>query len=207
VPDLHFQVEAAEPVRYASSPMLGLRLRVENSGDEEIRSVTLQCQIRIETTRRSYSEAEQRSLRDLFGEPARWSRTLHSLLWTHAAVVIPPFRESTVVELPVPCTFDLTVATAKFFDGLEGGCAPLTLLFSGTVFYESAEDGLQVEQIPWSKETTYSLQVETWKKMMDAYYPNTAWLCLRRDVFERLQQYKTDRGIPTWEQTVESMLP
>ena len=43
--------------------------------------------------------------------------------------------------------------------------------------------------------------------MMDAYYPNTAWLCLRRDVFERLQQYKTARGIPTWEQTVESMLP
>ena len=113
MPDLHFQVEAAEPVKYASSPMLGLRLRVENSGDEAIRSVTLQCQIRIETTRRSYSEAEQRRLRDLFGEPERWSRTLHSLLWTHAAMVIPPFRESTVVELPVPCTFDLTVATAS----------------------------------------------------------------------------------------------
>ena len=43
--------------------------------------------------------------------------------------------------------------------------------------------------------------------MMDEHYPNTAWLCLRRDVFERLHQYKTDRGIPTWEQALESMLP
>uniref|UniRef100_Q01S89 Uncharacterized protein n=1 Tax=Solibacter usitatus (strain Ellin6076) TaxID=234267 RepID=Q01S89_SOLUE len=207
MPDLHFRVESAEPVRYASSPTLGLRLCVENSGEEEIRSIALQCQIRIETTRRSYTETEQRRLRDLFGEPERWGRTLHSLLWAHAAAVIPPFRECTVVELPVACTFDLTVATAKYFDGLEGGCAPLTLLFSGTVFYEGAEGGLQVEQIPWSKETTWSLPVDMWKKMMDAHYPNTAWLCLRRDVFDRLRQYKSDRGIATWEQTVESMLP
>jgi hypothetical protein len=41
---------------------------------------------------------------------------------------------------------------------------------------------------------------------MDAYYPNTAWLCLRRDVFDRLYRYKVHRGIPTWEQTLESVL-
>jgi hypothetical protein len=43
--------------------------------------------------------------------------------------------------------------------------------------------------------------------MMDTYYPNTAWLSLRRDVFERLYQYKVRRGIPTWEQALESALP
>jgi hypothetical protein len=43
--------------------------------------------------------------------------------------------------------------------------------------------------------------------MMDIYYPNSAWLCLRRDVFERIYQYKVERGIPTWEQALESMLP
>jgi len=42
--------------------------------------------------------------------------------------------------------------------------------------------------------------------MMDTYYPNSAWLCLRRDVFERLQEYKVRHGIPTWEQALESML-
>ncbi len=129
------------------------------------------------------------------------------MLWTNTAVVIPPFREHTAVDLPVPCTFDMTVATTKFFNAIESGFAPLTLLFSGTVFYTGDGGDLCVAQIPWSKETSYALPVAAWKKMMDEHYPNTAWLCLRRDVFERLHQYKTDRGIPTWEQALESMLP
>jgi len=41
---------------------------------------------------------------------------------------------------------------------------------------------------------------------MDSYYPNSAWLSLRRDVFERLYEYKTLHGIPTWEQAIERML-
>jgi hypothetical protein len=42
--------------------------------------------------------------------------------------------------------------------------------------------------------------------MIDIYYPNESWLCLRRDVFEKLAQYKMDRGIPSWEETIESLL-
>ena len=41
---------------------------------------------------------------------------------------------------------------------------------------------------------------------MDVYYPNSAWLCLRRDVFEDLHRFKVERGIPTWEQAFEIML-
>ena len=48
---------------------------------------------------------------------------------------------------------------------------------------------------------------EGWREMMDSYYPNSVWLKLRRDVFERLYQYKMQHGIPTWEQALESMLP
>ena len=42
--------------------------------------------------------------------------------------------------------------------------------------------------------------------MMDTYYPNSAWLCLRRDVFEKLYRYKVLHGIPTWEAAVERIL-
>jgi hypothetical protein len=207
VPDLTFLVESAQPLPYSAAPVLGFRLSVENRpADESIRSIHLQCQIRIDTARRPYNPEEQRRLLDLFGEPARWSRTLHSMLWTQASVLIPPFSGTTQADLPVPCTFDLTVATAKYFNGLEDGSIPLTLLFSGSVFYDS-DDGLQVTQIPWSKEAAYALPVASWKKLIDMYYPNTAWLGLRRDVFDRLNQYKTDRGIPTWEQALESILP
>ena len=34
---------------------------------------------------------------------------------------------------------------------------------------------------------------------MDLYYPNSAWLCLRKDVFDRLSRYKSRQGLPTWE--------
>ena len=205
MPELNFHVEGVEAARFAASPLLNFHLRVEC--DRPVHSIALHCQIRIEPARRRYREAEQRRLLDLFGEPGRWNQTLHSMLWTHTNLVVPAFCESTQVELPAPCTFDFNVASAKYFGGLEEGEAPLTLLFSGSIFFE-AEDGLlRVAQIPWSKEAEFAMPVAVWKEMMDHYYPNIAWLCLRRDVFDRLHQYKIERGIPTWEQTVESMLP
>ncbi|MDB5173550.1 MAG: hypothetical protein JWN51_2323, partial [Phycisphaerales bacterium] len=33
-----------------------------------------------------------------------------------------------------------------------------------------------------------------------------AWLCLRKDVYDRLARYKTQRGLPAWEQVLESLL-
>jgi hypothetical protein len=180
---------------------------VNANAEEAIQSVALRCQIQIEAARRKYDAGEQERLLDLFGEPERWSSTLRPMLWTHANVTVPPFQGSTVVDLPVQCTFDFNVAAAKYFAGLEGGEVPLNLMFSGTVFYDSGNSTLQVEQIPWDREAKYRLPVRVWKEMMEIYYPNTAWLCLRRDVFDRLSQYKMHRGIPTWEQTLESILP
>jgi hypothetical protein len=207
MPDLSFRVTGSAPVPYAVAPALALRLQIDDAAEEEIRSVSLACQIRIEAARRHYSEAEQQRLRDLFGEPERWGQTLRSMLWAQAAATVPPFRGSIAVDLPVACTFDLTVATAKYLNGLEDGCVPLILLFSGSVFYLDGDGALQVAQIPWSREAAYSLPAAAWHRMMDAYYPNTAWLCLRRDVAERLDRYKTARGLATWEQALESILP
>ncbi len=122
-------------------------------------------------------------------------------------MVVPSFTGSTLVDLPVPCTFDFNVAATKYFAGLEDGEVPLNLLFSGTVFYASDDDSLQIAQIPWDKEARYRLPVEVWKQMMDLYYPNSAWLCLRKDVFDRLYRFKVRQGIPTWEQALEAILP
>ena len=207
MPDLSFQIQGAEVIPYAASPMLAFKLCVENADAEEpIQSVALRCQIQIEATRRKYDAGEQERLLDLFGEPERWSQTLRAMLWTHASVTVPPFQGSTLVDLPVPCTFDFNVAGAKYFAGLESGEVPLNLMFSGTIFYQCGDGALQVEQIPWDREAKYRLPVQVWKEMMDIYYPNSAWLCLRRDVFDRLSQYKMRRGIPTWEQALEGIL-
>ena len=207
LPNLIFQVEGAEAVAYSASPLLAFKLRVTNvDPDEVVQSVALRCQLQIEATHRKYGPQEQERLLDLFGAPERWSRTLRAMLWTHTSINVPPFQGSVVVDLPVPCTFDFNVAAAKYFAGLDDGEVPLNLMFSGTIFYEPGANGLQIEQIAWDREAKYRLPVRVWKEMMDIYYPNIAWLCLRRDVFEKLSQYKMDRGIPTWEETIESLL-
>jgi Family of unknown function (DUF6084) len=208
MPDLSFQIEGAEAVPYSAAPLLAFKLRLANASTEEsIQSVALHCQIQIEATHRKYGAHEQEGLLDLFGTPERWSRTLRPMLWTHANVMVPPFKGGTTVDLPVPCTFDFNVASTKYFAALEEGEVPLNVMFSGTVFYESASAGLQIEQIPWDKETKYRLPVRVWRQMMDIYYPNSAWLCLQRDVFEKLSRYKMDRGMPTWEQALVSLIP
>ena len=205
MPDLHFSVESANVVPQAMSPTLAFRMHIANSQSEPIQVLVLRCQIQIEAPRRQYNREEQRRLGDLFGEPEGWGRTLRGFLWTHAQAMVPAFTGSTVAELHVPCTFDFNVAATKYFCGLTDGDVPLCLMFSGSVFYENGES-LSVAPIPWDKEVRFRLPVSTWRKMMDEYYPNSAWLCLRRDAFERLSEYKTENGIPTWEQTIEHLV-
>lgn len=206
MPELEFQIEGAAVVPYAATPQIALKLRLTTSSSEAIHTVALRGQIQIEVTRRRYSADEQARLRDLFGEPDRWSQTLRSLLWTHVSAVVPAFQKSTLVDLVVPCTFDFNVAATKYFHGLSDGDIPLCVMFSGTVFYAHREGGLQVAPISWDKESRFKLPLRVWREMMDSYYPNSAWLSLRRDVFERLYQYKVRHGIPTWEQVLEEFL-
>ena len=207
MPDLTITFERAEVVPFAASPTLAFRLRVTNADPAEIiHTVVLRCQIQIEVARRKYSAADQEQLRDLFGEPDRWGQTLRNLLWTNASCVVPQFSGSTSIDLQVPCSFDFTIATTKYFNGLAGGEIPVCAMFSGNVFYQDAEGSLLVAPISWDKETRFRIPLEAWKSMMDAYYPNIAWLSLRRDVFEQLHRFKVEQGIPTWEQALEKLL-
>lgn len=205
MPDLHFQVEDVVPTPNAASPQLSFKLRITNAEPEPIHSIALRAQVQVEPVRRRYSPEEQEKLKTLFGEPEQWSKSLLPLLWANVNVNVGAFTGSTLIDLPVPCTFDFNVAMTKYIYGLEGGELPTSLLFSGTVFH-AGQMALQIAQIPWDREASYRLPVRVWKEMMDLYYPNGAWIQLRRDVFERLYEFKSQNGIPTWEQTVERML-
>ncbi|HEY7155239.1 MAG TPA: DUF6084 family protein [Gemmataceae bacterium] len=211
MPDLNFQVEGVEPQRFAAAPLLLFRLHITETitaGRQPTRidASALRCQVRIEPARRRYSIAEQERLLDLFGTPERWGQTLRPMLWTHVSAVVPSFTGAGVVDLPVPCSYDFSLAATKYFDALQEDGIPLCFLFSGTVFYRTAEDTLQVAQISWEKEAYFRLPAATWRSLMDLYYPNSAWLCLRKDVFDRLNAYRSHRGLLTWEQTLERLL-
>jgi hypothetical protein len=208
MPDLTFRVDGAEPERFAAAPLLLFKLRVTEGGPTptHVHTAVLRCQVRIEPARRRYTAAEQGRLLDVFGTPERWGQTLRPMPWVHVSAVLPAFTGGCAVDLPVPCTSDFSLAATKYFDALEGGEVPLCFLFSGTIFYEAGEGALQVAQVPWEKEAYFRLPAATWRGLMDAYYPNTAWLGLRKDVFDRLCRYRSRRGLLTWEHTLEQLL-
>jgi Family of unknown function (DUF6084) len=208
MPELSFKIEQASMLPFAASPTIAFQLHVANAVEgQAIHTIALNCQIQIEVTRRRYSAEEQQQMLDLFGEPDRWSQTLRNLLWTNVSAVLPGFTDCTQADLRVPCTFDFNIAATKYFEGLAGGEIPLNMMFSGTVFYADPDGSLQVAPISWDQEAKFRLPVRVWREMMLTYYPNGAWLHVRRDVFDRLYRFKMQRGIPTWEQALESILP
>jgi hypothetical protein len=205
--DLCFAAEGAEVDRYAAAPTLLFKVRVTNgTPDVRVENVLLNCQIRIETTQRPYTPEDRERLSELFGETHRWKDTLRSMLWTHTNVPVPAFDDQRVVELSVPCSFDFNVAATKYFYGLEGGEVPLALLFSGTVFYRDAGGFLQMDLISWSKEASFRLPVRIWQELMDIYYPNTAWLCIDRAVFDEIYHYKRKKGFTGFDETLQALM-
>jgi hypothetical protein len=205
LPDLDYRVVSAEPVQGSLTPIMRFGLELMEGTGTRIDTIALSCQIMIEVRRRAYEPREKEALMELFGEPARWGDTLKTMLWTHASVMVPGFIEATTVNVDVPCSLDVSVAAGKYFYALERGDVPLLWQFSGTVFYDDGES-LQIELIPWSKETPFRLPVATWQRLVDEHYPEGTWICLRRDVFDRLMRYKAHSGSPTWEGVFDALL-
>jgi hypothetical protein len=208
MPDLRFEVAGVEPLRHSASPQLLFRLVVQQESLPHlpIEHVLLHAQIRIDPQNRNYDPPARERLEDLFGRGEQWGRTLQSMLWTHADAGIPRFEDRIVVGLPVPCTYDFNIAATRLFDGLSDGEAPLTFLFSGTIFHLDAERSLRVAPVSWDKEVSFRLPIRVWKELMELYYPGTTWLRVAREVFDRLQNYRRRSGAPTWERALEELL-
>jgi Family of unknown function (DUF6084) len=205
--ELNFAAESMRVERHTVAPLLMCALRVINKTPAiPVRNIMLRCQIRIEPTRRQYGAGEHERLVELFGRKERWGEALHSFLWTHTDVLIPAFETQCTIDLPVPCSYDFNIAATTYFHGLETGEAPLSLLFSGTIFYSDSDGRLQIEQIAWSKEANYRLPVATWHAMMEHHYPNGLFLCVGRDVFDQLERFKRAHGHPTFDLALTKLL-
>jgi hypothetical protein len=203
-PRLAFSVEDGGVLDHAAVPTLRFMLRVESTG--EVRSLSLNVQLRIAATRRTYSEAEEEGLRELFGRPEQWGRSLGSLHWTNLSLHVPAFSGSTLIELHVTCTYDLEVAASKYLNALEGGEVPLEFLFGGTLFYAAPDGRLQVSRLSWSEEAEFRLPASVWREMMDRHFPGCAWLRLQRDTFDRLHAYRARHAHLSWEDTVDALM-
>jgi hypothetical protein len=205
VADLTFDCIAAQAERYAVQPTITLTLRVSETSGQRVDAIALRCQIRIEPSRRRYTPAEEERLRDLFGETSRWADTLKPMQFTNISTMITSFSGHTEVELPVNFSYDMEIGSGRYFASLEAGEIPLLLLFSGTIF--SVVDGrIQVQQVPWSKEAAFRLPVSVWREAVDAQFPNMAWITMSRETLSGLERFKTERALPTWDATLNTLL-
>jgi Family of unknown function (DUF6084) len=206
IPQLAFEVRDARALEYAAVPTLRFRLGIESVGGEPIRSVLLDTQIQIAARRRSYDDGARDRLLELFGTPERWGTTLRTLPWARVTLVVPPFAQSTVVDLDLACSYDLEVTASRYFAALDDGEVPLEFMFSGSVFYANPDGQLQTTRIAMTQEADYALPVRVWRETMERHFPNSAWLRLGRDSFERLQAYRAREALPSWDDAVDSLL-
>jgi Family of unknown function (DUF6084) len=205
VAELSFDCIGAQAERYAVVPSFTLQLRISETTGQRVEAIALRCQIRIEPVRRRYTDAEAERLDDLFGEKQRWSDTLKPLQFAMLSVMVPSFTGSTQIDLPVPFSYDLEIASTRYFSALDAGEIPLLMLFSGTIF--GAVDGrLQVQQVPWSKEATFRLPVSVWRASVDAHFPNSAWIRMSRQTLDELIRFKNGKALPSWDATLTALL-
>jgi hypothetical protein len=203
--ELVFDWIGARAERYSAVPSLTLCLQISETTGQPVDAIALRCQIRIEPQRRRYSGAEAERLHDLFGDTSRWADTLKPLQFTTVSVMVPGFSGRTQLDLPVPFTYDLEIASTRYFSSLDDGAAPLLLLFSGTVF-ANVDGRLQVQQVPWSKEISCGLPAKVWRESVDAHFPDSAWVTMRRDTLDELMRFKTRHALPTWDATLRALL-
>jgi hypothetical protein len=205
VSELVFDCVGADPDRYSAVPGLTLRLRIAETSGAKVAAIALRCQVRIEPQRRRYSAEEAARLHDLFGDTGRWAETVKPIQLAALSTMVPTFTGSIDHDLALPVTYDMEIASAKYFTALDDGVIPLLLLYSGTVF--SVEDGrMSVAQVPWSKETAFPLPVHVWRDTVARHFPDSAWLRVGLETMDRLRHYKSRNALPTWDSTLAALL-
>jgi hypothetical protein len=204
VPD--FQVRTAHVAEDAAVPALRFTLDVTEASRREIYTIALTAQINVDPARRSYDPDTRTRLVDLFGEPERWPATTHSFLWAHATTLVPTFAGATTCSLLVPCSYDLELASTKYFAGLPDGDVPLSLHFTGSIVYRGDDGRMQVVLVPWSCTAQWQLPVATWQAMMARLYPNGGYARLHADTIARLRARQVRRGTPSLDACIAELL-
>jgi hypothetical protein len=199
--ELDFSLKGLSMLPFAATPQLALDLGI--AADKPVHSLMLHCHLRVDVSERDYDAATLERLQDAFGLPDCWGHMLTTLQWTQLHRVVPAFEGSTRVEVLLPCSYDFGLAITKYFDALDQGDIPMTMVFSGTVFHGP---GREVAPVPLGKQLKFELPLYLWQETVHHYYPNSVWLCLNKEVFDQSHTFKRLSGAPTWDQAMTRLL-
>jgi hypothetical protein len=203
--DVTFTVADVAPEPFALVPRLLARVAIIADADEPVQAIALRAQVRIEPSRRSYTDEEAAGVLDLFGPRERWAHTQRTFVWQHATAMVTAFTGTTGIALPLECSYDFEVAASKYLHAMRTGAIPLQFLFSGTVF-GYGERGLSVGPVSWECEADYDLPVSVWQDLMQRHFPGSGWVRLDHDTVAALAAYRATRGLLNLDEAVASLL-
>jgi Family of unknown function (DUF6084) len=205
-PEPAFSVTGAAHLAYAATPTMVFTATASDPSGAEIQSIALTAQVMIEPARRGYDPEARVRLAELFGPPASWTPSTQGMPWTRVSTVIGAFTGSAPFALEVACTYDLEVASAKYFQALDGGEVPLSFHFNGTVFYRGARGALQVVPVPWSASAQFGMPVVAWGAMIAEHYPGGGWIRLQHETLAALNSLRAGRGLPSFDAALRELL-
>jgi len=205
-PEPEFTVVSCASRPYAASPTIDFDVHVTEPTGRQVYVIALTAQIMIEPARRQYDGEARERLVELFGPPERWASTTRSLVWHRADVIVPAFTGSTTFTIPIPCSFDLELAAAKYFYAVPGGNVPIAFNFNGTIHYRADDGRLQMSLVPWSCSAGFEFPAEVWSDVMAYHYPHAKWIAIHDDTLQALQRVKAARGAPTMDSAVAGLL-
>ena len=172
-----FSIEDGGVLQHSAVPTLRFGLRVES--DEEVRSLALNVQVRIAATQRTYSDAEEEALRELFGAPSSGAAVFRACIgrtWRSSSRVQRQHARRSLVDVHVrPRGHGGEVPH-------RAGATARCRSSSSSQGPSSTGNRSRCAPSPGMREAGYRLPVSVWREMMDRFFPSSAWLRLDSDL-------------------------
>ena len=197
MPDLNFQVESAEPERFAAEPLLVFKLRVSEPHEREAgANAHPRRGPPLPGSNRAGPAALQAAETGAAARPLRHAGSLGADGPAHAldprrhlrTAILRRLRRRPAGALAAPTSTWRPRNTSRPWTKANSLSASSSAEQSST---RTAMSPCVWPRSPGTRRRYFRLPAATWRGLMEQYYSNTAWLSLRKDVFDRLARYRS----------------
>jgi hypothetical protein len=202
-----FAIVSAEPVARSVEPALRFKGTISDASGRPVHTIALSATVVVEPGKRSYSPGERDRLVELFGGPERWASTTGAFRWASTGAMVHGFVGEGEFELVVPVSYDLEIASAKYFGALdEGGTVPLRFHFNGSILYDREDGRVQTVLVPWDRSERFDMPVDAWMRLSAEHHPYRGWVPLHTDTVARIEKLKAEMAAPTFDACVSELI-